>query len=86
MVNVDKLLAFESGELDESETVALFQELVDTGLAWQLQGFYGRMTVDLIKQGYVIDHTAEDRARCIAEYSDDDIATAWDDQMAVYGC
>jgi len=50
---VDDLFAWENGELDEEETIALFQELVDTGLAWQLQGVYGRKAQALIESGQV---------------------------------
>jgi hypothetical protein len=47
------LLAFEGGELDEQGTVELFQHLVDSGLAWQLQGHYGRCAQALIDHGRV---------------------------------
>lgn len=36
------MIAFEEGELDEDGVVELFQALVDNGMAWRLQGFYGR--------------------------------------------
>ena len=48
-----QIIAFEEGELGDDETVALFQYLVDTGLAWTLQGRYGRTAVDMIEAGLV---------------------------------
>jgi hypothetical protein len=50
---MDQIIAFESGELDAGQTVAMFQGLVDSGLAWKLQGFYGRTAMDLIKSGEI---------------------------------
>ena len=52
MDQIDKIMAFESGELDFDSTVELFQDLIDSGLAWQLQGSYGRMANSLIENGY----------------------------------
>ena len=48
-----QVIAYEQGELDDDETVVLFQHLVTTGLAWQLQGSYGRTAMDLIGVGLV---------------------------------
>jgi hypothetical protein len=50
---VDKIIAYEQGEMDEDDTVVFFQELVNTGLAWTLQGHYGRMAKQLIESGHV---------------------------------
>jgi len=54
---VDKIIAFESGEMTEFEdVVAFFQELIDKGTVWHLQGSYGRNAENLIASGYC--HTA----------------------------
>lgn len=50
---VSKIIAYEQGDLDEDETIELFQELVNSGLAWQLQGSYGRTAASLIEAGLV---------------------------------
>ena len=50
---VNSIIAFEDGELDEDGLKQLFQYLVDTGMAWKLQGFYGRTAQDLIARGLV---------------------------------
>ena len=52
MNQVDKIIAYEQGELGETETIELFQELIDNGMAWSLQGSYGRMAMFLIDNGY----------------------------------
>lgn len=48
---VDKIIRYENGEMNESETVEFFQELIDSGLAWKLQGHYGRVATSLIEEG-----------------------------------
>ena len=48
-----KLITYEEGHLSDEETIDLFQHLVDTGLVWSLQGFYGRTAAFLIEQGYI---------------------------------
>jgi hypothetical protein len=52
---VSRIIEFESGQLDSESTFELFQYLVDTGLAWRLQGAYGRAARALIEQGYITD-------------------------------
>ena len=46
-----QIIAYEQGELEEDEIIELFQYLIDTGLAWRLQGSYGRRAVELIEAG-----------------------------------
>lgn len=50
--SVDKIMAFESGEMDLDEIIDFFQGLIDTGLAYQLQGSYGRAAASLIEAGH----------------------------------
>ena len=40
-------------EADEDKQIEAWQHLVDTGLAWSLQGWFGRTAMDLIEQGIV---------------------------------
>lgn len=48
-----KLMDYEDGRLDANQTIELFQELVNTGVVWQLQGAYGRLAAQLIERGLV---------------------------------
>jgi len=48
---VDKIIRYENGEMNEDDTIQFFQELIDSGLAWSLQGHYGRVASSLIEEG-----------------------------------
>ena len=48
------IVAYENDELTEEEIIAGFQELIDSGLIRQLQGFYGRTATALIESGKCI--------------------------------
>tara|TARA_R100000664_G_scaffold26922_1_gene37315 strand:+ start:146 stop:325 length:180 start_codon:yes stop_codon:yes gene_type:complete len=37
---------------DEAEYIAAWQQLIDTGLAWNLQGWFGRTAKYMIEQGF----------------------------------
>jgi hypothetical protein len=49
------IMQYEDGSLTEEETIAGFQHLINTGLAWQLQGSYGRIAAHLIGAGLCHD-------------------------------
>jgi len=50
---VDRIIAYENGDMSEEETIDLFQDLVNSGLAWKLQGHYGRLATLLINEGLI---------------------------------
>lgn len=51
MEMIDQIMKYEGGELGNQETIDLFQRLIDNGMAWTLQGHYGRLARDLIDIG-----------------------------------
>jgi len=51
-VSITKIVQYENDELSDEETVELFQELINTGLAWRLQGHYGRTAVQFLEAGF----------------------------------
>lgn len=52
-MNIDKLMAYESGELNDAETINFFADLVKSKMAWSLQGSYGRMASAMIDAGFI---------------------------------
>ena len=52
MEQIDSIIAYEQGDLDDEATISLFQDLINSGLAYQLQGSYGRTANQLIDEGY----------------------------------
>lgn len=51
MVDIEQIIRYEAGEITEEEVVELFQNLIDTGIVWTLQGNYGRMAKFLLDEG-----------------------------------
>lgn len=56
---IDTLIRYESEGLEDEELIEFFQYLVDTGMAWSLQGHYGRTASALIDAGYVTTKEAQ---------------------------
>lgn len=52
MVDVSRVIDYENGELDQQATFELFQDMINDGTVWQLQGHYGRTAVALIAAGH----------------------------------
>lgn len=48
---LELMVSWECGNLDYDDTVHLFQRLIDSGMAWRLQGCYGRTAMALIRAG-----------------------------------
>ena len=56
---VSAIMDLESGNLDDAGILALFQDLVNTGMAWSLQGSYGRTATILLERGLITRPTAQ---------------------------
>jgi len=50
---VGLIIAFEGENISDHDFLRLFSHLIETGLAWELQGFYGRTAMSLIEAGYI---------------------------------
>jgi len=51
--HLDQMVAWEDGTLSKEDTIKLFQDLVDSGDAWVLQGCYGRQAQKMINAGLI---------------------------------
>ena len=48
---LDDIMAWEGGEMSAEEEREFFQRLINNGMAWRLQGCYGRRAQQLIECG-----------------------------------
>jgi len=53
MDQISQIIAYESGELSIEDSLVLFADLIKSGLAWKLQGHYGRTASSLIDAGLI---------------------------------
>ena len=53
MDTIDKIIAFEEGELSLDEIIELFTDLYKTGQLNHLQGMYGRTFANLVEEGFI---------------------------------
>ena len=51
MVDINDIIEYEAGQMSEERVIDFFQELINSGMAWQLQGHYGRIAQALIDEG-----------------------------------
>jgi hypothetical protein len=50
-IDINKIIKYESDEMDQEEVIEFFQELINSGYVWRLQGHYGRTALRLIEYG-----------------------------------
>ena len=57
MGNIDSLagriMSYEDGTMGPDEEIELFADLVSSGMAWTLQGHYGRTAMAMIEAGLI---------------------------------
>lgn len=52
---LSEIMDWENGYMDPDQEVHLFQRLIDCGMAWTMQGSYGRRALELIREGLCSD-------------------------------
>ena len=50
---IAKIVAYEDGRLTVKEVTDFFQELLTSGVVWELQGHYERTTLRLLADGSI---------------------------------
>jgi hypothetical protein len=60
---VGHIIQWEAGEMSAQDTVEFFSHLVKSGMAWSLQGRYGRQAAALIERGILDEQGNIDQER-----------------------
>lgn len=50
-MNVDEVIAFEEGTMDEEKERQFMQGMINSGAAWKMNGSYGRAATAMIEAG-----------------------------------
>tara|TARA_R100000988_G_scaffold95120_1_gene61216 strand:+ start:390 stop:608 length:219 start_codon:yes stop_codon:yes gene_type:complete len=50
---VNYIMGYECGDLNDTETLELFSHLIKNGMAWSLQGHYGRTASELMARDFI---------------------------------
>ena len=50
---IDYIMSYEDGSIDDRGVLELFSHLIKNGMAWTLQGHYGRTASHLIDNDYI---------------------------------
>ena len=50
---VNQIMDYESGQMNDKQTLKFFSEITKSGLVWQLQGSYGRTAMALVNEGFM---------------------------------
>lgn len=53
-MDVSIIIAIEDGSIEQDDRIAEFQKMINSGMAWRLQGSYGREAMGLIESGECI--------------------------------
>lgn len=51
---IDYIMDYEMGNMSDLDTLKMFSELIKNGMAWNLQGHYGRTAQTLIDNEYLL--------------------------------
>jgi len=52
-MDVSQIIDYENGDMTGEEAIEFFRDLIESGLAWELQGHYGRTAEYLLEEGLI---------------------------------